>query len=530
MGAPALHTVVPRCLLTGRHDMRATVRTLLASALLSASVLPAAAADAPVADAAQHQDWTKVTALVAGRADVNGRQPDGATALAWAAHWNNVDAAEALVKAGADANAANDLGIAPLALAAKNGSLPMVALLLTAGADPNAKSTGGETPLMTAAITGSAGVVKTLVAHGADVNAATVRSKQTAVMWAVSERHPSVVQALVEAGADLEARTAGGFTALLFAARQGDAGSTRVLLDGGAKIDAAGRDMNTPLVVAAASAREDVALLLLERGANPNADAAGYTPLHAAVPRNLPRLVKALLAGGAHPDARLKNAPGFLFGSNRGAGSEVVPVSADELQAGVAGTVGARPTAGSLAGATPFWLAAKNVNVPIMEALIAAGADPTLTTDNGTTPLMAAAGLLQVQGSRTRRADVSQFYSNWNEADSLDAVTFLLARGADAKAVNKSAQTALHGAAYMGANSVVQVLIDRGAAIDARDAQGQTPFRIAEGHLNVAGQGVTEWPKTAAFLRTLGADTSLGVDGRSMLRIYPKSDEPLKSR
>jgi len=67
---------------------------------------------------------------------------------------------------------------------------------------------------------------------------------------------------------------------------------------------------------------------------------------------------------------------------------------------------------------------------------------------------------------------------------------------------------------------VVRFLVDRGAKLNVQDAQGQTPYRIAEAHLNIAGQGVTEWPETATLLRALGADTTLGVDGRTMLRKY----------
>jgi ankyrin repeat protein len=155
-----------------------------------------------------------------------------------------------------------------------------------------------------------------------------------------------------------------------------------------------------------------------------------------------------------------------------------------------------------------------------MKLLVEGGADPNATLPNGTTPLMVASGLTQVQGPRARRGDVSQFYTNWNERDSLEAVKFLVGLGADVNATNASGQTALHGAAYMGGNSVVRFLVERGANLDVQDAQGQTPYRLAEGHLNIAGQGVTEWPETAALFRELGANTALGVDGRTMLRKY----------
>ena len=51
------------------------------------------------------------------RADVNGRQPDGATALHWAAHWADMETVTVLLAAGADPNAANDFGVTPLSMA-----------------------------------------------------------------------------------------------------------------------------------------------------------------------------------------------------------------------------------------------------------------------------------------------------------------------------------------------------------------------------------------------------------------------------
>ena len=136
----------------------------------------------------------------------------------------------------------------------------------------------------------------------------------------------------------------------------------------------------------------------------------------------------------------------------------------------------------------------------MMQLLLDAGANPNAALPNGTTPLMAASGLTHVQGQRARRGDVSQFYTNWNESDGLEAVTFLIGRGADVNTTNAAGQRALHAAAYMGGNSIVRALVERGARLNVQDAQGQTPYRIAEAHLNIAGQGVTEWPETATLL------------------------------
>jgi ankyrin repeat protein len=207
-----------------------------------------------------------------------------------------------------------------------------------------------------------------------------------------------------------------------------------------------------------------------------------------------------------------------VFGRRDGAGTEVRP--SPPPAPGAAPPAGGRRARDPLAGATPFVLAARLVNVPMMKLLVEGGADPGAALANGTTPLMVASGLTHVQGPRARRGDVSQFYTNWNEEDSLETARFLVGLGADVNAVNASGQTALHSAAYMGGLSVVRFLVERGAKLDVQDAQGQTPYRIAEGHLNIAGQSVTEWPEAAALLRTLGANTTLGVDGRTMLRRY----------
>ena len=54
------------------------------------------------------RDRAAVVALIKRGADVNAAQPDGATALHWAAHWNEVALADDLLRAGAKPNGANE--------------------------------------------------------------------------------------------------------------------------------------------------------------------------------------------------------------------------------------------------------------------------------------------------------------------------------------------------------------------------------------------------------------------------------------
>ena len=151
-----------------------------------------------------------------------------------------------------------------------------------------------------------------------------------------------------------------------------------------------------------------------------------------------------------------------------------------------------------------------NSNVEILELLLAAGADQQLTTDDGTTPLMAAAGLgratytpREPRGVRSPSAE--------------NAVRILLDAGANINAVNEADYTALHGAAFRGLNEVIEFLVLHGANLDARDFRGRTPYRLAEG--SKQSFQFQSWPETAALLATLGANTELGIAGTVQERL-----------
>jgi ankyrin repeat protein len=114
-----------------------------------------------------------------------------------------------------------------------------------------------------------------------------------------------------------------------------------------------------------------------------------------------------------------------------------------------------------------------------------------MAADDGTTALMTAAGLEQTLG-----------ISSITAAQALEAVTFALAQGIDINAQNKEGETALHGAAYFGADPVVQFLVDHGAAVNARNKLGLTPRTVAQGY--GGGGGILINRSTAALLGKLG--------------------------
>ena len=344
--------------------MRSRVRAALVTSVagwLSASGVVAEAADGRLKEAVRSRDHAALRALIEQGADPSAAEGDGATPLHWAVRWDDVEAAELLLRAGADVDAANDYGVTPLALACVNRTAVLVERLLAGDADPDAATSMGETVLMTCARTGAADAVEALLAAGAgSVNAREASRDQTALMWAVAQGHPDVVRLLLAAGADVGARARtrsllvslggsgadgaadlplGGYTPLLFAARQGSVESARLLLDAGADVNETAPDGASPLVVASFSGHGELAAFLLRRGAEPNAARAGYAALHAAALRADERLVRTLVAHGADPDIRLTR------GSRvpRATHWWVLP--------------------GSLAGATPFLLAAKYADI-----------------------------------------------------------------------------------------------------------------------------------------------------------------------
>ena len=466
--------------------------------VLVASVA-AAPADLRLLKAVKNRDQAAARALLTQKIDVNTAQPDGATALHWAAHWDDLDTADLLIRARAQVNVANDFGVTPLSLACTNGSAAMVDKLLKAGANPNAALPSGETPLMTCARSGNLEAVRPLLARGVDLNAKETARGQTALMWAAAEGHADVVRLLIENRADIRAKSTDGFTPLLFAVRKGDLNTARVLLTAGSDVNEAAPDGTTALVIATIRANQPFAEFLLKQGADPNRG-PGFTPLHWMAGNYLTELtdntsgvlaedtewsflgglrgearlafVKLLLAHGASVNARAESSPQPYVGGSR------------------------RRRGGNLAGATPFVLAAETNDVALMRTLLIAGAEPNVATNNNTTPLMVAAGIGYTQGR-----------NKTTQKTALDAAKLLLELGADVNAVNANGETALHGAAYREhGTDLVQFLVDKGAKLNVKSKRGWTPLVIAEGVLTSAF--VIRAPETVELLRKLGAEPS----------------------
>ena len=469
------------------------------------------AADTRVADAVEARQKDAVRSLISQKADVNVAQPDGTTALHWAVREDDVEMVDLLIRAGANVKAANRFGATPLSLAATNGNGAIVEKILAGREDANAVvSVTGDTAFMIAARTGKTDAIESFLKHGADVNK-TNHDGQTALMWAASAKNAAAVKLLTEHKADVNAKThtapppkpldtifsapypVGGMTALLFAARQNDEATAKILLDAGANINLGAADGTSPILVAVMNGHYALANFLLEHGANPNlADGKGRAALYAAVDmRNLEwstrpappekdamtelELINALMAHGADLNQRL---------------TKKVPLRGQPSFDG---------RWANMVGATPFWRAAQSDDVTVMKLLQAKGADPNIDSTDHTTALMVAAGVGWSDGQ-----------SHGNPAEAPEAIQLCMQWGGDVNAKNDVGYTALHGAAFRGANDVVKLLVEKGARMDAKNQEGKLPVNMAEG-MHIGPGGWVEHLDTAALLRKLMAEKNLSA-------------------
>ena len=457
-------------------------------------------------DAVRANDVGAVRTLLDARADVNAVQPDGTTALHWAVERDAIEIVPLLIRAGANVKATNRYGATPLWLASLNGNAATIGVLLEAGADPSAASDEGETALMVAARTGKVDAVNLLLARGADPNVKEQWRGQTALMWAAAEGYAPVIETLVARGADVSARSNGGFTAILFAAREGRVAAVDALIKAGADMNDSlpirkRAPQNAPppppdpgpnaFLLAAANAHYELAAWLLDRGTDPNAAPQGFTALH-----QVSWVRKAGIAGSNNPAPQGSGTMDSLAFVRK------LVAKGATLDTRVTKKPNMGVTTLNSIGATPFLLAARTADAPLMKLLAELGANPLLTNEDGSTPLMVAAGL----GTNSPGEDPG------TEPEVLDAVKVALDLGNDLNVVDKNGETAMHGAAYKHAPTVVHYLADKGARADVwnrPNGKGWTPLTIAEGVQR--GMNIVSSPVTATAIRQVLAASSPAV-------------------
>ena len=209
----------------------------------------------------RRSDGTPFVVLAAGRgnltalrqfidagAPVNIGDSAERTAVQICAIHGHVAAAQLLISNGADVSTTDKYGFSPLheAILAKHPDDVMVGLLIHSGANIEAKHRGLGTALHTAAAYGTTFAVRTLIDHGADTRNID-RYGCTALHRAALHGCAATVRFLLDVGLAVDATDYRGRTPLHCAARSGEAQSVEVLLQSGANVNASNIFRDTPL-------------------------------------------------------------------------------------------------------------------------------------------------------------------------------------------------------------------------------------------------------------------------------------------
>ena len=290
---------------------------------------------------------------------------------------------------------------------------------------------------------------------------------------------------LLKKGADVNAKDWQGETALHEAAYWNAIDVAKVLIDESANVNAKDKNGETPLHEAASKNAVDVAKILLEKGVEVNTtDNIGETPLHEAAYRNASDMAKVLLEAGADVNAKGNIGETPLHKATYWNASDMAKILINE---------GANVNAKNDDGEMPLHKVVSENAVVMAKVLLEAGADVNAKDNIGETALHKAtywnaSDMAKLQTLTTRAEEENNRFllliRDPHKKDTAKAkdnkwAQVLLEKGAEVNAKDNIGETPLHEAASVNAADVAKVLINEAADINAKDKNGKTPLHEA---------------------------------------------------
>ncbi len=410
-----------------------------------------------------------------------------------------VDADPALLK-----SISGDYPRSPLSHAVASGNRDMVALLLDKGADPDFVAPppyDKATPLLSSIRAGRPEIAKLLLERGAKADVAGQDEHDTPLMEAIMLDRREIAALLLDKGASPETLSRQGNTALLWAVGVRNREVAALLLDKGAKVNSQGERGQTPLHSALHKGDVQMVELLGSRGADVNAaDAAGLRPLHIALaPAGDPKATVSSSADGWGKDAQAERqarstvvkmlvAKGADINAPTPAGDTLLHQAAAARPDMIATLLesGAKANARNARGDTPLHVALRS-DTTGWEASLVPAADLQAHDAESFSPLLLAIAHRNAAARdliRLRLAHVDAVTAIYDAASRNHAATLrrlLVAMPSDVFRFIRlpDGTTPLHVAALWSAPDAFDLLLRKGAGVNARDAQARTPLHRA---------------------------------------------------
>ena len=352
-------------------------------------------------------------------------EPNGLQAIHIAALRGHLDVVRTLVLCGVSTAESDEEGRTALHHACLRSRTAVIGYLLSlesAPADINRGDGRGWNALHHSCNQGSLDVTELLLQSGASLTCRTIRSRCTALHFAVQKGHLMCARCLIRAGADVDRPDGRGYTSLHYAAKLGHTSLIAFLIKSHASVSSRTHRLKTePIHLAAQEGHADCIIELVEGGASVNCqDVDLWTPLHCASCNGQTDCAQILIEHGANVH--------FTAAKHH---------------------------------VNPIHLAAQEGHLHCLKYLLSHGADPRCTDSGGSTPL----------------------HKSAKEGKS-ECVQYLLKFAADTIHFRskKHGRQPLHMAATFGHLNVIKVLYEAGSDLNFKDREGLTPLHLANKH------------------------------------------------